>query len=116
MKPIAFLVILSMISLPAHADTTTFVCDYKTYSDNEDGLQKVDSSFVLTFIVDNENKLMGALTDGDVRRYLLSGKGLEGPYATVFIVRNFLRILLSVRRCSRSRRKTGSLRIEKKSR
>ncbi len=55
MKTIAFLVILSMISLPAHADTTTFVCDYKTFSDDEDGLQKVDRPFVLTFIVDNEN-------------------------------------------------------------
>ena len=55
MKTMALTTILLMLSLSALADTTTYVCDYKTFSDNEDGLQEVDSPFVLIFVVDNEN-------------------------------------------------------------
>jgi dTDP-glucose pyrophosphorylase len=35
-------------------------------------------------VVDNENRLLGALTDGDIRRYLLSGRSLEGTIAEVY--------------------------------
>ena len=48
------LTLVSMLPGAALAETTTFVCDYKTYS-GEDGLHKVENSFILTFIVDNEN-------------------------------------------------------------
>lgn len=36
------------------------------------------------FVVDEENKLLGALTDGDIRRYLLKGKSLEDNIADVY--------------------------------
>ena len=51
-KLIAMLLLLPFAAL---ADTTTFVCDYKTSSDPEDGLQKVTNPFILTFVIDNEN-------------------------------------------------------------
>lgn len=36
------------------------------------------------FVVDEENKLLGALTDGDIRRYLLNGKSLEDDITDVY--------------------------------
>ena len=51
----------------------------------KDALARLDEVVEkVLFIVDNENKLIGAMTDGDVRRYLLSGKGLEGDIANIY--------------------------------
>jgi len=36
------------------------------------------------FVVDDHNKLSGALTDGDIRRYLLSGKSLDDNIVNVY--------------------------------
>ena len=36
------------------------------------------------FVVDNDSKLLGALTDGDIRRYLLSGRSLEDNIVDVY--------------------------------
>jgi dTDP-glucose pyrophosphorylase len=36
------------------------------------------------FVVDDENRLMGALTDGDIRRYLLSGRSLNDNIVEVY--------------------------------
>lgn len=42
-----------------------------------DALKKIDAnSEGILFVVDTENKLVGALTDGDIRRSLLAGKAL----------------------------------------
>ena len=43
----------------------------------KDALKLIDSnSEGLLFVVDNKNKLIGALSDGDIRRALISGKSL----------------------------------------
>lgn len=47
-------VILSFLPILALAETTTFVCDYKTWSD-EDGNHPVKSEFVLTFLIDGDS-------------------------------------------------------------
>ena len=36
------------------------------------------------FVVDNDSKLLGALTDGDIRRYILSGRSLEDNIVGVY--------------------------------
>jgi dTDP-glucose pyrophosphorylase len=36
------------------------------------------------FVVDENSRLMGALTDGDIRRYVLSGRGLEDSISAVY--------------------------------
>lgn len=36
------------------------------------------------FVVDKDTRLLGALTDGDIRRYLLSGRSLEDNIAEVY--------------------------------
>ena len=48
-------VALVFLVLPpiAHAETTTFVCDYATWSD-QDGNHPVKTEFVLTFLVDGD--------------------------------------------------------------
>jgi len=43
-----------------------------------------DTAEKVLFIVDNDNKLLGSLTDGDVRRYLLSGESLQGDISNIF--------------------------------
>ena len=35
----------------------------------------------IVLIVDEARRLMGTITDGDIRRAILSGKGLETPVA-----------------------------------
>lgn len=52
-----------------------------------DSLKKIDAnSEGILFVVDNFSRLIGSLTDGDIRRSLLAGKGLsesiEGTYNT----------------------------------
>lgn len=43
-----------------------------------EAMRRIDkNSCGILFVVDAEEKLMGCLTDGDVRRYLLAGGGLE---------------------------------------
>jgi perosamine synthetase len=37
----------------------------------------------MVFIVDQENKLHGVLTDGDIRRFILEGRNLQEPIRTV---------------------------------
>jgi len=36
------------------------------------------------FVVDSDSKLLGAVTDGDIRRYLLSGQCMENDISTVY--------------------------------
>lgn len=36
------------------------------------------------FVVDSNSKLLGALTDGDIRRYLLSGQSMENDISTIY--------------------------------
>lgn len=36
------------------------------------------------FVVDSNSKLFGALTDGDIRRYLLSGQSMENDISTIY--------------------------------
>ena len=45
----------------------------------KNALQQLDllASDAIIFVVNNENQLLGSLTDGDVRRGLLKGVGLE---------------------------------------
>jgi dTDP-glucose pyrophosphorylase len=51
----------------------------------KEALRRLDETAEkVLFVVDNENKLLGALTDGDVRRYLLSGKSLQGDISNIF--------------------------------
>ena len=50
-------------------------------------LNQVPEGLVL-FVMDNENRLVGTLTDGDVRRGLLAGKTIDQPVAN-FMHRNF---------------------------
>ena len=38
----------------------------------------------ILFVVDNETELIGSLTDGDIRRWILSGGGLEEGIKNVF--------------------------------
>ena len=43
-------------------------------------MQQIDKNTCgILFLVDKENKLLGCITDGDVRRYLLSGGKMSGP-------------------------------------
>ena len=45
-----------------------------------EAMQKIDkNSFGILFIVDNEGIVLGCVTDGDIRRYLLSGGLMSGP-------------------------------------
>jgi dTDP-glucose pyrophosphorylase len=51
----------------------------------KEALRRLDETAEkVLFVVDNENKLIGALTDGDVRRYLLSGESLQGDISGIF--------------------------------
>ena len=43
-----------------------------------EAMRRIDkNSCGILFVVDAEERLMGCLTDGDVRRYLLAGGGLD---------------------------------------
>ena len=45
-----------------------------------EAMQKIDKNACgILFLVDDENKLVGCITDGDVRRYLLAGGKMDGP-------------------------------------
>jgi dTDP-glucose pyrophosphorylase len=51
----------------------------------KEALRRLDETAEkVLFVVDNKNKLLGALTDGDVRRYLLSGESLQGDISNIF--------------------------------
>ncbi len=50
-------------------------------------LQVLDNSALqIAFVVDAEKRLLGAVTDGDVRRSLLRGEGLSAPVETIMNV------------------------------
>ena len=51
----SLVILLVLFPVIAFADTTTYICKYPTYSDNE-GNHKVKGKFELTFIVDNETE------------------------------------------------------------
>ena len=66
-----FAIILLVFSGSAFADTTTYICDYPTYSDQE-GSHKVKGKFVLTFIVDkaaNKTYMLGNLGTTEIKRF-----------------------------------------------
>ena len=42
-------------------------------------LNNLHSYSMTLFVVDNEDRMVGTLTDGDIRRSLISGKGIECP-------------------------------------
>lgn len=45
-----------------------------------EAMQKIDNNQNgILFIVDGDNKLLGCITDGDVRRFLLSGGNMDSP-------------------------------------
>jgi len=45
-----------------------------------DAIQKIDaSSLQIALVVDDQNKLLGTITDGDIRRCILKGMPLSGP-------------------------------------
>jgi dTDP-glucose pyrophosphorylase len=47
-----------------------------------DAMESLDRSGIeITLIVDDEDRLVGTLTDGDIRRALLNGAGLDSPLA-----------------------------------
>jgi len=79
---IASLLMLGVFGLSptANAEITTFICDYKTWSDSE-GNHAVNRPFVLTFIVDSETE----------KAYVKGNAGTEvvqivtGDYALTFI-------------------------------
>lgn len=51
----------------------------------KDALKKLDKTAKkVLLIVDNEKRLLGTLTDGDIRRYILSGRSLENDIKEVF--------------------------------
>lgn len=51
----------------------------------KDSLKLIDENCEgLLFIVDNSNKLLGALSDGDIRRALISGKSLQDTIIGIF--------------------------------
>lgn len=55
------------------------------YFSIKEALSRLDETAEkVLFIVDSENKLLGSLTDGDVRRYLLSGESLQGDISNIF--------------------------------
>lgn len=65
----ALSILLLIYSVAAFADTTTYICDYPTYSDQE-GNHKVKDKFVLTFIVDkaaNKTYMLGNLGSTEIR-------------------------------------------------
>lgn len=50
----------------------------------KDALKKIDKAeSKVLLVVDEDNKLLGTVTDGDVRRYILSGKGVKGSVREV---------------------------------
>ena len=50
-----------------------------------EALKKLDQTAEkVLFIVDNQNILLGALTDGDIRRYLLKGNSLEDSIERIY--------------------------------
>ena len=52
-RNIVAILILVLISGFVHAGTTTFTCDYKSYSD-QDGKHQVKTEFVLQFLIDRD--------------------------------------------------------------
>ncbi|MBI5789053.1 MAG: CBS domain-containing protein [Candidatus Schekmanbacteria bacterium] len=51
----------------------------------KDTLKKLDKTAgKALFIVDAENKLLGAISDGDIRRHILKGGGLEGNIREIY--------------------------------
>lgn len=47
-------------------------------------LNAISSDIMTLFAIDNEGRLRGTLTDGDIRRALLTGKTLEEPVSTAY--------------------------------
>ncbi|MFA4991099.1 MAG: sugar phosphate nucleotidyltransferase [Candidatus Omnitrophota bacterium] len=51
----------------------------------KDALKKLDKTAEkVLLVVDQDNGLLGTVTDGDIRRYILKGKSLEGPLRDVY--------------------------------
>jgi len=51
----------------------------------KDALKRLDKTAKkVLLVVDNENKLLGTITDGDIRRYILSGKNLSHDIKEVY--------------------------------
>ncbi|MFA5276261.1 MAG: sugar phosphate nucleotidyltransferase [Candidatus Omnitrophota bacterium] len=51
----------------------------------KDALKKLDrTAKKVILVVDNKNSLLGTLTDGDVRRYILSGKSLNSDIRDIY--------------------------------
>jgi len=50
----------------------------------KDALKKLDKTAKKALLVTNNNKLLGIVTDGDIRRFLLKGKSLESDIREVY--------------------------------
>lgn len=59
-------------------DNTKFtIDDSQTIKDAFSRLNILHSNAMTLFVINNEGRMVGTLTDGDIRRALISGKGLE---------------------------------------
>jgi hypothetical protein len=61
----------SLLSVPAYAETITFVCDWPTYSDME-GIHEVNEKYEATYILDTETG----------KAYLIGSNGSSEVLAT----------------------------------
>ena len=68
-------------------ENKSFIQQHQTVKDALEQLNLVPEGLVL-FVLDKEKRLVGTLTDGDVRRGLLAGKGIEAPVSAI-MHRNF---------------------------
>lgn len=63
-------------------DKNIFIYEFETIKDS---LKKLSNTGHRTLLViDAKNKLLGTLTDGDIRRYILKGKSLESNVRNVY--------------------------------
>lgn len=59
-------------------DYSQFIINFsRTIKDAFVQLNKLHSNAMTLFVVDDKSRMVGTLTDGDIRRALISGKGLE---------------------------------------
>ncbi|MFH2138225.1 MAG: sugar phosphate nucleotidyltransferase [Candidatus Omnitrophota bacterium] len=57
----------------------------KTYISIKEALKRLDSTGQgVLLVVDDQDRLLGAITDGDIRRFILSGKGLENNIQDIY--------------------------------
>lgn len=81
------------------------MCNPTTLRDLVEAINR--SGFGTVFVIDNDKVLRAAVTDGDVRRALLSGHGLESPASTA-LNEHFVFLAKDDRALSSEARQTGA--------